>query len=85
MNPAKLPPPEHRVLGADIALPLLEGVSAIRSHSASRSTWHQHARFELLILRDGATAYKFPQGSLGGPAGWTFPRGPAGHDAPRRA
>jgi hypothetical protein len=55
------PPPEHRVTGEAIELPLIDAVSAIRSHSASRITWHKHERFEMLFLIEGATAYEFPK------------------------
>lgn len=59
MSSAHLIPPEHRVHGEDIALPLIETISAIRSHNAARITWHKHAHFELLLLLEGATAYEF--------------------------
>lgn len=62
MQPGKPPPTELRVRGAEIGLPLVEALSAIRSHSASRITWHKHARFELLFLLEGATAYEFTGG-----------------------
>jgi len=62
MPTAKSPPAEHRVRGVDIGLPLVEAISAIRSHSASRITWHKHSRFELLFLLEGATAYEFADG-----------------------
>jgi AraC-like DNA-binding protein len=62
MRAVKSPAIEHRVRGADFGLPLIEAVSAIRSHAASRITWHKHARFELLFLLEGATAYEFTGG-----------------------
>jgi AraC-like DNA-binding protein len=38
---------------------MLIHVSRVRSHIASRVTWHSHEGFELLFLLDGATAYEF--------------------------
>ena len=38
---------------------MLIHVSRVRSHIASRVTWHAHDGFELLFLVDGATAYEF--------------------------
>lgn len=53
---------EHLVSGTELNLPLVEAVSAIRSHNASRISWHKHSRFELLFLLEGATAYEFTGG-----------------------
>ena len=52
---------EHSVTvyGNQIELPMLIHVSRVRSHIASRVTWHLHAGFEMLFLLDGATAYEF--------------------------
>jgi len=47
------------VYGRQIELPMLIHVSRVRSHVASRVTWHAHQGFELLFLLDGATAYEF--------------------------
>ena len=47
------------VYGNQIGLPMLIHVSRVRSHIASRVTWHAHDGFELLFLVDGATAYEF--------------------------
>jgi AraC-like DNA-binding protein len=47
------------VFGNQIGLPMLIHVSRVRSHVASRVTWHSHQGFELLFLLDGATAYEF--------------------------
>jgi AraC-like DNA-binding protein len=47
------------VFGSQIELPMLVHVSRVRSHFASRVTWHSHEGFELLFLLDGATAYEF--------------------------
>jgi len=47
------------VFGNDIELPMLIHVSRVRSHLASRVTWHSHQGFELLFLLEGATAYEF--------------------------
>jgi AraC-like DNA-binding protein len=47
------------VFGNQIELPMLIHVSRVRSHVASRVTWHSHEGFELLFLLDGATAYEF--------------------------
>ncbi len=38
---------------------MLIHVSRVRSHLASRVTWHSHQGFELLFLLEGATAYEF--------------------------
>ena len=47
------------VFGNQIELPMLIHVSRLRSHIASRVTWHSHEGFEILFLLDGATAYEF--------------------------
>jgi AraC-like DNA-binding protein len=47
------------VYGNQIGMPMLVHVSRVRSHVASRLTWHSHEGFELLYLLDGATAYEF--------------------------
>jgi AraC-like DNA-binding protein/mannose-6-phosphate isomerase-like protein (cupin superfamily) len=47
------------VSGKQIGLSMLIHVSRVRSHIASRVTWHSHQGFELLFLLDGATAYEF--------------------------
>ena len=47
------------VFGNQIELPMLIHVSRVRSHTASRVTWHTHDGFEMLFLLDGATAYEF--------------------------
>ena len=47
------------VYGSDIELPMLIHASRVRSHIASRVTWHSHEGFEMLFLLDGATAYEF--------------------------
>jgi AraC-like DNA-binding protein/mannose-6-phosphate isomerase-like protein (cupin superfamily) len=47
------------VFGNQIELPMLIHVSRVRSHVASRVTWHSHEGFEMLFLLDGATAYEF--------------------------
>ncbi len=47
------------VFGKQIELPMLLHVSRVRSHVASRVSWHVHEGFELLFLQDGATAYEF--------------------------
>jgi AraC-like DNA-binding protein len=47
------------VYGNQIELPMLIHVSRVRSHVASRVSWHSHKGFELLFLLNGATAYEF--------------------------
>ena len=47
------------VFGNQIELQMLIHVSRVRSHFASRVTWHSHEGFELLFLLDGATTYEF--------------------------
>ena len=47
------------VYGNQIGLPMLIHVSRVRSHVASRVTWHSHAGFEILFLLNGASAYEF--------------------------
>jgi AraC-like DNA-binding protein len=45
---------------------MLIHVSRVRSHVASRVSWHSHEGFEILFLLDGATAYEFSgHGSVG--------------------
>lgn len=53
---------ERQIRGRDIELPLVERLGAINSHKAARISWHQHPRFELLCLLEGATAYEFRNG-----------------------
>jgi AraC-like DNA-binding protein len=48
-----------QVFGSQIELPMLIQVSRVRSHVASRVTWHSHEGFEILFLLDGATACEF--------------------------
>lgn len=55
-------PPERRVPGRSIGLPLVETLGAIHSHAAARIAWHSHRMFELLFLLEGATAYEFADG-----------------------
>ena len=50
---------ERLVRGDEIDLPLVETLGAIRSHNASRITWHSHRVFELLFVLEGGTAYEF--------------------------
>ena len=50
---------ETFLTGSDLGLPLMSRVTSIRSHSASRITWHSHEYFEMLLLLDGSTAYEF--------------------------
>jgi len=47
------------VFGRQIELPMLIHVSRVRSHVASRVTWHSHKGYEIVYLLDGATAYEF--------------------------
>jgi len=47
------------VFGKQIELPMLIHVSRVRSHVASRVTWHSHKGYEILCLTEGATAYEF--------------------------
>ena len=47
------------VFGSRSTLPMLIHVSRVRSHMASRVTWHSHRGYEMLFLLDGATAYQF--------------------------
>ncbi len=49
--------------GSDLGLKLVNRVTSIRSHSASRITWHSHDCFEMLLLLDGSTAYEFEDNS----------------------
>jgi len=63
--PMPVPKPvegEHQIRGRDIEMPLVERLGAINSHKAARISWHQHPRFELLCLLEGATAYEFRDG-----------------------
>lgn len=54
---------ESSLEGNRIGLSLITRVATIRSHMASRITWHSHKCFELLLLVDGATSYEFSDGS----------------------
>ncbi|MCX6927047.1 MAG: AraC family transcriptional regulator [Verrucomicrobia bacterium] len=47
------------VFGNQIELPMLIHASRVRSHVASRVTWHSHLGFEMLFVLDGAAAYEF--------------------------
>src|ERR1035437_5573850 len=47
------------VFGHQIELQMLIHVSRVRSHFASRVTWHSHEGFEVLFLLAGATTYEF--------------------------
>lgn len=55
-------PPERRLRGRSLGLPLVETLGAIHSHAAARIAWHSHGMFELLFLLEGATAYEFADG-----------------------
>ena len=61
-NASRQLPGEHRARGRDIALPLVDTLSAIHSLSALRISWHSHRRFELIFVIEGATAYEFSGG-----------------------
>ncbi len=50
---------ENYLPGSDLSLKLVSRVTSIRSHSASRITWHSHDCFEMLLLLEGSTAYEF--------------------------
>lgn len=55
--------PVERILpGRALQLPLVDSLGSLRSRSASRITWHQHAAFEALFMLDGATEYEFADG-----------------------
>ncbi len=77
-RPARLPPDEIAVSGHSLALPLVERISVIRSHLASRISWHAHQRLEFLFLLEGATAYEFADGRAVELAGGQFLLIPAG-------
>ena len=38
---------------------IVRRVASVRSHCASRITWHSHDCYEILLLSDGATEYEF--------------------------
>ncbi len=59
-------------LGSDLGLPLIQRVSNVRCHSASRITWHSHPFYELLLLSEGATAYEFQDGRVAELSGGQF-------------
>ncbi len=50
---------DNASLELDLGIPLIQRVSVVRCHSASRITWHAHEFYELLLLSEGATAYEF--------------------------
>jgi AraC-like DNA-binding protein len=53
---------ENESFELDLGIPLIQRVSIVRCHSASRITWHSHKFYELLLLSEGATAYEFRDG-----------------------
>ncbi len=59
---AALKTSERILRGSELRLPLVESLGAIHSRSASRITWHAHAKFEILCLVEGATEYEFADG-----------------------
>lgn len=67
----------EQVLGSesltlDLGIPLIQRVSVVRCHSASRITWHSHAGYELLLLSEGATTYEFQDGTTADLTGGQF-------------
>lgn len=54
---------EHQISGDRIGVSFVRRVSAIRSHSASRISWHSHDCYEIILLADGATSYEFAGGA----------------------
>ena len=58
--------------GSDLGLTLVSRVTSIRSHSASRITWHSHECFEMLLLLDGSTAYEFEDNTTADLPGGNF-------------
>lgn len=57
-------PTRERISGERLDLPLLGHVGLVRSHGASRISWHRHQGFELLFVVGGATAYEFHGGRV---------------------
>jgi AraC-like DNA-binding protein len=55
-------PVERILAGRALRLPLVDSLGSLRSRSASRITWHQHAAYEALFMLDGATEYEFADG-----------------------
>lgn len=53
---------EHQISGERVGVSFIRRVAAIRSHSASRITWHSHDCYEIILLADGATSYEFVEG-----------------------
>ncbi|XZE20473.1 helix-turn-helix domain-containing protein [Pirellulaceae bacterium SH449] len=54
---------EQQISGDKIGLSFIRRVAAIRSHSASRISWHSHDCYEIILLADGATSYEFKGGT----------------------
>ncbi len=63
---------ESETLTLDLRMPLIQRVSVVRCHSASRITWHSHAGYELLLLSEGATTYEFEEGTTADLTGGQF-------------
>lgn len=63
---------EQSSLTLDLGIPLIQRVSVVRCHSASRITWHSHPFYELLLLSEGATTYEFRDGSTAELVGGQF-------------
>jgi AraC-like DNA-binding protein len=63
---------DTNALNSDLGMPLIQRVSVVRCHSASRITWHKHEYYELLLLTEGATTYEFQDGTTAELAGGQF-------------
>jgi AraC-like DNA-binding protein len=50
---------ETDLSGQALGLSLVRRVTSIKSQSAARITWHSHDTFEMILLKEGSTAYEF--------------------------
>lgn len=60
MKPPK--PSRDCILGSDLDLPLVIQIRTLRSHDATRLTWHSHDCYELICVLHGAAAYELTNG-----------------------
>jgi AraC-like DNA-binding protein len=51
-------PSRDCIQGSDLALPLVIQIRTLRSHDATRLTWHSHECYELICVLHGAASYE---------------------------
>lgn len=84
----KLPNPSRDCIhGNELALPLVIQIRTLRSHDATRLTWHSHDCYELICVLQGGASYELADGQMIHLAGGHFALIPPGlvhrgaHDA----